>query len=63
VSLASPFLLYIKDLLFALSEAHATMYDDDITISYSSDNMEGSVATSTQNFHALIDGCQLISFN
>ena len=38
------FLLYINDLLFALSETHATMYADDTTTRYSSDNMEGLVA-------------------
>ena len=39
------FLLYINDLPFALpSEAHATMYADEATISYSSDNMEDLVA-------------------
>ena len=34
------FLLHINDLPFALREANATMYADDTTISYSSDNME-----------------------
>ena len=38
------FLLYINDLPLALSEAHATMYADDTTISNSSDNMEDLVA-------------------
>ena len=38
------FLLCINDLPFAPSEAHATMYADDTTISYSSDNMEDLVA-------------------
>ena len=38
------FLLYIDDLLIALSEAHATVYADDTTISYSSDNMKDLVA-------------------
>ena len=37
------FLLYINDLHFAVREAHATMYADDTTISYSSDNMEDLV--------------------
>ena len=38
------FLLYINDLPFALSEAHATRHADDTTISYSSDNIEDLVA-------------------
>ena len=38
------FLLYINVLPFALSEVHATIYADDTTISYSSDNMEDLVA-------------------
>ena len=38
------FLLYINDLPFALSEAHATIYAYDTTISYSSDNMKDLVA-------------------
>ena len=43
MSRASPFLLYLNDSPFALREAHATMYADDTTISYSSDNMGGLV--------------------
>ena len=34
------FLLYIKDLPFALSKAQATMYADDTAISFSSDKIE-----------------------
>ena len=34
------FLLYVNDLPFALKKAHATMYADDATICYSSDNLE-----------------------
>ena len=34
------FLLYVNDLPFALKKAHATMYADDTTICYSSDNIE-----------------------
>ena len=34
------FLLYINDLPFALSKAHATMHADDTAISFSSDNIE-----------------------
>ena len=33
-------LLYINNLTFALSKAHATMYADDTAISFSSDNIE-----------------------
>ena len=34
------FLIYVNDLPFALKKAHATMYADDTTICYSSDNIE-----------------------
>ena len=34
------FLLYINDLPFALKKTHATMYADDTTICYASDDME-----------------------
>ena len=34
------FFLYVNDLPFALKKAHATIYADDTTIRYSSDNIE-----------------------
>ena len=47
------FLLCIKDLPFALSGAHATMYSDDTTISYSSENMKDLVAVVNSDLSGL----------